>query len=127
MIFKAVGIAVIALCASLFIRGSMPVFVHLTVFGAGMIILMMFFDEIREEIVYLYNLCCDNKYGNYFKLLLKGVGVAYIASIASDLCRDCGELQLADRVELAAKAEILIIAFPLIRMLIEFSEGILTV
>ena len=48
-------------------------------------------------------------------LLLKALGIALLTQICTSVCRDCGENGLATWVEMAGKAEILLLSFPLIR------------
>ena len=125
MIIKIIGLSLIALSASVILKTTEPKLVPFIVFSAGVAIFTYMFGGIKESLEYFYDICRTNKYGDYFKVMLKGLGVAYISSIGSDLCRDCGETGLASRIELAAKLEILIIAFPLVKGLIELSESIL--
>ena len=125
MIIKAVGIAIIGLCACMMLRSTIPSLVPIIAFCTGVVILYICVDGVREPLKYCYYICNTNDYGDYFKVMLKGLGVAYLSGIGADLCRDCGEQQLAGRIEFAAKAEILIIAFPLVRGLVELSESIL--
>lgn len=125
MMLKAIGIAVVAVIACSVIKSVQPGFVPFVIFSAGLGIFILSFSQLREIFGYFYGLCDSDKYGDYFKVMLKGVGVSYLACVGADLCRDNGEHQLAGRVELAAKAELLVLAFPLIKSIIELSEGML--
>ncbi|MBR6514335.1 MAG: hypothetical protein IKT46_05815 [Clostridia bacterium] len=125
MIIKVIGITVIVLSSCMLLKNSVPVIIPFICFCAGGVILLLCIDSVRQELLYFYDICVRQGYGSYFTLMLKGLGIAYLAGIGADLCRDCGENQLAGRVELAAKIEILILAFPLVRGLIELSESIL--
>lgn len=55
----------------------------------------------------------------HIDIVLRVVGVAYLASFAADACRDAGEGALASRVELAGNAIILGMASPLIFALLD--------
>lgn len=50
----------------------------------------------------------------YLTLMLKGLGICYIGSFASDICNDCGDKSLADKVELAAKVSIATLYVPVL-------------
>ncbi len=126
MMLKAIGIAVVTVIACSVLKSTQPRLTPFIIFSAGLCVLMLCFADIEEIFGYFYSLCDSNRYGDYFKVMLKGLGVSYLASVGADLCRDSGEEQLAGRIELAAKAELLILAFPLIKGIIELSEGILT-
>lgn len=58
----------------------------------------------------------------YFKILLKSLGICYITQFACDICRDSGENAIATQLELAGKISLLILAMPLFKVLI----GIIT-
>ena len=50
----------------------------------------------------------------YVSVVLKAIGIAYVASIGSALCKDAGEDAVAAVVELAGKVSILILALPVV-------------
>lgn len=125
MIIKVIGVAIITLAACVVLKNTANSILPLIVFFAGTLILLLCFDEIGDILRFCYEICSNENYGDYFKVMLKGLGVAYVGEIGADLCRDCGEAQLGSKIEFAAKAEILVIAFPLIKKLIELSESIL--
>ena len=50
----------------------------------------------------------------YAALLVKALGIAILTQCASDICRDAGESGVANGVELAGKAEILLLCLPLL-------------
>ena len=125
MIIKSVGIVVIAVMSGLLLRSFLPWLPPLISFSAGLLILIICLEGLDDTFAYYYGICIENDFGDYFKIMLKGLGVAYLAGVGADLCRDCGEGRLAGRIEFAAKAEILIIAFPFVKSLIELSESIL--
>lgn len=52
---------------------------------------------------------------NHITILLKSVGISLVASTASDICRDCGENSIANKVELFGKCEILFLSLPLLK------------
>ena len=57
--------------------------------------------------------------GDNWSLLLKALGVAFLTETAASICRDSGETSLAGWVETAGKLEILLLAFPLIRTVMD--------
>lgn len=58
-------------------------------------------------------------------LLLRGLGVAVLTQICTDVCKQSGETTLAGWVEMAGKAEILLLCLPLFRELIDAAQGLL--
>lgn len=49
----------------------------------------------------------------YAPVLMKSLGVCFVAQLASDVCRDAGESAMASKVELAGKIAVLLLALPL--------------
>ena len=58
-------------------------------------------------------------------LLIKILAIAYLASLAADICRDLGEGALGTRVEWCAKAEILLLCLPKFKELTEYALGLI--
>lgn len=58
-------------------------------------------------------------YESYFQLLLKILGIAYLAEFSADLCRDAGAGTLASQIELLGKLSILVLCLPIMTSLLE--------
>ena len=74
--------------------------------------LIQYFTSIIGNIISIDNL----------KLMLKSISIAYITQITSDVCRDCGEQNLATGIDTVGKIEIIILALPLVDDIIKISE-----
>ena len=61
----------------------------------------------------------------YADVVLRALGVAILAHICADVCRDCGENSAAGYVILAAKIEIVILCLPLVEKIISYGAYIL--
>ncbi len=61
----------------------------------------------------------------YFTVLLKIVGIAYIAEFGAEMCRDAGESSIASKIELAAKVIIMTLAVPIVTSLLELLISIM--
>ncbi len=57
----------------------------------------------------------------YIKTAFKALGISYIAAFAADNCRDFGQSALAAKAELAGKCFIAMLAWPLLRQVLELS------
>ncbi len=55
----------------------------------------------------------------YINILLKIVGIAYIAEFGAEVCKDAGESSIASKIELAGKVTIVILAVPIISSLLD--------
>lgn len=59
-----------------------------------------------------------------FTVLLKAVGVSLLCGVASDICKELGELSLANGVESAGKAAIILLSLPVAQYLMEVAKGL---
>ena len=55
----------------------------------------------------------------HMQILLKALGICYIAELAASACRDAGETSLASKIELACKVSIVVLSLPMIRQIVE--------
>lgn len=61
----------------------------------------------------------------YWSLLIKAVGIAYIAEFASQICRDAGEGAIAQKIDLGAKVTLLSMAVPVLLSAVELVLSVL--
>lgn len=61
----------------------------------------------------------------YFEVLLKIIGIAYIAEFGAEICKDAGETSIASRIELAAKVIIMALSVPIITSLLDLIISIM--
>ena len=61
----------------------------------------------------------------YSDVVVRALGVAILAHLCADVCRDCGENSAASCVILAAKIEIVILCLPLVEKIISYGSYIL--
>ena len=74
-------------------------------------------EVIVEELQFLRSYF--SSYGSYLKLLLKIIGITYLAEISADLCKDAGANALASQIELFGKLSILVLCMPIMFSLLE--------
>lgn len=55
----------------------------------------------------------------YIGLLIKMVGITYVAEFASDICRDAGYAAIAGQIEIFAKLSILVVSVPVLNAFLE--------
>ncbi len=125
MLFKVCGGALLCVTAVVLLKGikgevwPLQWTGSLVMFTAAMLML-------QPVVAYLTELCALTGMGDMASLLLRGLGVAMLTQLSSDLCRQCGETTLAGGVELAGKAELLLLCLPQLRALMEMAEGLLS-
>lgn len=62
----------------------------------------------------------------YLKILLKIVGIAYIADFAANICRDAGYSAVAGQIELSGKISVLTVSTPIVLALLNTISEYLT-
>lgn len=73
----------------------------------------------------LESLCDIEGYKSGVKIMLKSLGVSLAASLAADICRDYGEGTVSSAVNFVAKCELVLIAFPLWKSIVELAFSML--
>ena len=61
----------------------------------------------------------------YFRILLKIIGITYLADFASNICKDAGYSAIAGQIEIFGKISILAISSPIILALLEAVHSVL--
>ena len=61
----------------------------------------------------------------YLQAILKALGICYVAQLASDACRDAGQTAVAGKIELAAKAAVVVLSLPMFTEAAETAIGLL--
>lgn len=91
----------------------------ITVFSGillGLAVIMKL-ETIVKELHFLQQYFAN--YASYIKLLIKIVGITYLAEFSSDLCKDAGANTLASQIELFGKLSILVLCMPIMTSLLE--------
>lgn len=116
-----VGLALITAVLSVFLGQSrLPALALLLVLAVGGIIFILLLPSLSALLEIFSNL--TEKTGlstQYFSIVLKVIGIAYIAEFGSQLCRDANQSALAVKIEFAAKIAILLVATPVISSIVQ--------
>ncbi|HZK18838.1 MAG TPA: stage III sporulation protein AD [Clostridia bacterium] len=114
-ILQVVGLGLVAAVFTVILRQQKPEFALLLSTIVGVIIFLMVLGKIGAILDVLRDLSDRaNISSAYLGIILKIVGIAYIADFGSQICKDAGENAIATKIEFAAKVLILIIAVPII-------------
>ena len=87
---------------------------------AGVTLLFFAMNKVGSIINLLENLVDTvgiNK--EFFRILLKITGIAYLVEFASNMCKDAGESAISSKIELAGKLLIVTLSIPIISTLVE--------
>lgn len=125
-IVKIIGIALVTTFAVLVLRPTKPELAAVVSIAGGVIVLLMFVDSLSRVLTGFNSIV--NRTGiksEIFSALLKIIGIGYLTDFASGICADAGNNSMAQKVTLAGKVIILVLALPIIDNLIQIIVGIL--
>ncbi|PWM45523.1 MAG: hypothetical protein DBX47_04350 [Clostridiales bacterium] len=117
--------AIVGVLLSLALKKTNPQFSIVLIVLCGVLILLSVLSgfgkifDFSKTFADISGVSNDN-----FKLLIKAVGIGYIAQFGANVCQSAGEQPLAEKVELAAKIIILCMCLPLVENLFEIVEKI---
>ena len=119
-IIKIVGIGISSLIIAIILKQYRPEFwIYISIF-AGIIILMLVMDKITGIINMLTSIASKSNINTTFiLLLLKITGISILAEYAISLCKDAGEVAIANKVDLGSKIIIISMSIPIITSILE--------
>lgn len=126
ILVKIIGIAIITTIAVLIIKQLKPelaVFVGLV----GSMIIVIYIVNMIGGVLTIFDTMA-NKTGidkELFLVILKIIGVGYLTEFSANLCQDAGVSSIADKIMLAGKVVIMIMALPIINNLLEIVYGLM--
>ena len=124
-IIKYCGIALLALSAVMIVGELKPKLSKLMAMCVGMSMLVAAAANLYPTVKLIGGFVGDTPLATYSSTLLKARGVSLAVEICADLCRDAGEASLAARLEMIGKAELLLLALPLVTELADIARGLL--
>lgn len=119
-VLQLVGFAIVALVVLVAVRPQRPEVALMITIAAGAAILVAVLSKVQNIIMVITDLSeRANIESPYLAVVLKVIGVAYLAGFAAEVCKDAGEGALASKVEVAGKIIILALAVPVMVALME--------
>ncbi|MVB12991.1 Stage III sporulation protein AC/AD protein family protein [Caprobacter fermentans] len=124
-----VGIAGVAVCAAVIaamLRRYHQEYAVLLSIAAGVVILLEIFASVAPAMHQIQTLfSATGLTTDYILILLKTLGISFLAQFAADSCRDAGENALASKMELAGKISIVILSLPLFEKIAETAVNLI--
>ncbi|MEW6726234.1 stage III sporulation protein AD [Desulforudis sp. 1088] len=114
-IVQIFGFALVTLVFAVTLRQQKPEMALIVSLVAGAVIFLLMLRKIGA-VVNVFNDLAARANVNlvYLGVVLKIVGIAYIADFGAQICRDAGEGALGAKIEFAAKILILVLAVPVV-------------
>lgn len=125
-IVKIIGIGLTAVILIIILKQYKPEFAIYVSIITGVIIFVMLIDKLSAVVNLLSSL--TNKAGtgsNFLKILLKITGIAILTEFAVSICKDSGEIAIANKIDFGGKVIIISISIPIITALLELIINIL--
>jgi len=115
LILKVVCLAFVALFISLFLKSIKSELSSLLLLVASALILLLMIEPLREIITFVRTVADKANIDTvYIGIVLKILGIAYIASFSSALCKDANADSLATQIDFSGKIMILLLAVPIL-------------
>jgi stage III sporulation protein AD len=120
LILKIVAFVFIALFLSLFFKDKRSDLNMLILLAASIIIFIFCITQIGQIIEFV-RLLADKAGVDtvYIGIILKILSIAYLASFASEICKDAGASSLGSKVDFVGKIFILVLAIPILRAVLD--------
>jgi stage III sporulation protein AD len=125
LLLRVVGVGLLCSVAALLLRQSRGELVPLIRLGGTVLILGAILPVLGEVLERLSFLSESEHVAPYAEVMLRALGIALLAKLAGDLCRDVGEGGLASGVELAGKVILLLLSVPMMEELLDLASRIL--
>ena len=125
-ITQIIAFSFIATFIVILLKQYKPEYAMIAMIAAGIFILLFVINKLSSVIVLLEEL--TDKIGinkEFFVILFKITGIAYIVEFASNICKDAGESAIASKVELAGKIVIVTLSIPIFSTLIQTMSEII--
>lgn len=123
--FKVVGIGVSAAVLAVFVKNWKPELAMTISLIASAVMFFSAMPYLKSVVTMLRDISAQvGIESKYIRLILKLMGIAYIAQFGAELCRDAGETAIASKIEFAGKVIITAISFPVMYKLLELVNDI---
>ena len=109
---RLVGIACVTAVAGVILRGQNGRIAPLLSLSGVLLLLLFFFRRIGGAVAVFCELAEDSALSPYLDTLLRVLACGYLAEIGAGVCRELGENGAATSLELAGRAEILLLCLP---------------
>ncbi len=117
-ILKIVGIGIISSVIAMILRPNKPEMSFVVIITGILIILMYIVDLMGDSLKIINELAVLGGIDStILKIILKMVGIGYIAEFGAGILVDFGSPSIADKVILAGKLIIFVLSIPIIRQL----------
>lgn len=123
---KLVGIAIISTILCMVIKKDRPEMAMFIGVLTGIMILLSVTYKLNFIIDSINDLAHKaNIPAMYISLIIKLIGIAYLMEFAIQICKDCGEGNIASKLEFGGKIIVMTMSFPILVSIIDMILNII--
>lgn len=120
LIVKIIVIGLVTVFASMILKQTKPEISILINIAGGILLIILTIDLLNEVFTNFYNIFKSTGINNTLLVpILKIIGVGYLTEFGSNVCNDAGSTSIADKILFAGKIVILLLAFPIIKSVLD--------
>lgn len=126
VVFQIAAFGLLAASIVVLVRAYRPEMALQISIVAGLLLLLYIVAQVSGILTSLQAI--SEKYGvnsAYMGILIKIIGIAYVAQFACEICKDAGESAMASKVELGGRIMILAAALPAAVTLLDMVAALL--
>ncbi len=125
-ILKIVAIGIFSTIAIMLVKENNKQMAVVMSIATGVLILLLILDELFDVVGAFYDIASSTGIDTtLFSNVIKVIGIGYLTEFAGNICIDAGSKNVADKILLAGKVCIMIIALPILTTLISVIMEIL--
>lgn len=125
-IYQLLAVIIASLLLFLVIKGVNERFAVYLSLGGAVIILLYVIARLSSVFSFIRHLAASAGVENeYFQAVLKGLAICYLGEFVIGICKDCGQSGWGDKLEVACRCTLLVVAIPLFEDFLEIIMGLL--
>lgn len=122
MILQIIALGLIVAILSTILREYKKEYVILLQIATACIVIVYVFNLCVDELAYIFDyLQEDTDSTQLFVILLKGSVICIITKLAADICKENGNVLVADIIELCGRIVIVLLSLPLLESVIKIA------
>jgi len=125
-IFQIAAIGIVGMVLALMIKRESPLFAILVSLAVAVLIFLLIIPQLAGLVALFGTITGYLTSGReYVLVVVKIIGIAYVAEFGAQICHDAGEGAIGAKIELAGKVLIMGIAAPVVISLVELVVAII--
>ena len=126
-ILKIISVAFIAMILYLALKDEKKELAYFILLASGIIIIIFIIPKMKAIVLFLESVSIKTGVDIiYLNTIFKILGIAYLTTFCTELCKDAGASSLASKVEVAGKVIILSLGVPILMAVLKSIVSIIS-